>query len=89
MVTAEQLAARRDAIAAAPDLAALASHIARRNAPLLGRLPPVPEVKALLSVDGGRCPADGQPLAFDPWSPDEHRCARCGERQTGMRHHRA
>ena len=89
VVTAEQLAARRDAIASAPDLAALAAHVARRNAPVLERLPPVPDVKALLSVDGGRCPADGAVLAFDPWSPDAHECPRCGQRQSGVRHHRA
>ncbi len=89
MVTAEQLAARRDAVATAPDLVALAAHIARRNAPVLDRLPPIPEVKALLSVDGGRCPADGAVLGFDPWSPDAHACPRCGQRQSGVRHHRA
>ncbi len=89
MVTAEQLAARRQAIATAPDLAALAAHIARRNAPVLDRVPPVPEVKALLSIDGGRCPADGAVLGFDPWSPDAHVCPRCGQRQSGVRHHRA
>jgi hypothetical protein len=89
VVTAEQLAARRDAVATAPDLVALAAYIARRNAPVLERMPPVPEVKALLSVDGGRCPADDSVLGFDPWSPDVHVCPRCGQRQSGMRHHRA
>jgi hypothetical protein len=89
VVTAEQLAERRDAVATSPDLAALAGHITRRNAPVLDRMPPVPEVKALLSVDGGRCPADGAVLGFDPWSPDAHVCPRCGQRQSGTRHHRA
>jgi hypothetical protein len=89
MVTAEQLAARRDAIVASPDLGALAAHIARRNAPVLDRLPPIPDVKALLSVDGGRCPADGTILGFDPWSPDAHVCPGCGQRYSGERHHRA
>lgn len=89
MVTAEDLAVRRDAIVAAPDLTALASHIAARNAPVLERLPPVPEVKALLSVDGGRCPDDGAALRFDPWSPEEHVCPVCGRKQSGARHHRA
>ena len=50
MVTVEQLAARRDAIVASPDLAGLADHLSRRNAPVLERMPPVPEVKALLSA---------------------------------------
>jgi hypothetical protein len=89
MVTAEQLAARREVIAGSPDLTALARHIAARNARVLERLPPVPEVKALLSVDGGRCPDDGRALVFDPWSPDDHTCPTCGRRHTGVRHHRA
>jgi hypothetical protein len=89
MVTAEQLAARRETIAGSSDLTALARHIAARHARILERLPPVPEVKALLSVDGGRCPDDGHALAFDPWSPDEHQCPSCGRRHTGDRHHRA
>jgi hypothetical protein len=83
MVTAEQLAARREMIAGSSDLAALARHIAARNARVLERLPPVPEVKALLSVD------DGRALVFDPWKPDEHTCPTCGRRHTGVRHHRA
>jgi heparinase II/III-like protein/cellulose/xylan binding protein with CBM9 domain len=89
MVTAELLATRRDAIVSSPDLAGLADHLGRRNAPVLERMPPVPEVKALLSVDGGRCPADGTVLRFDPWSPEEHVCPACGKKQTGPRHHRA
>ncbi|MGH7538161.1 MAG: heparinase II/III domain-containing protein [Gemmatimonadales bacterium] len=89
MVTAEQLAARRDAIAASPDLAALGSHLETRNAPVIERLPPIPEVKALLSVDGGRCPDDGSALVFDPWSPEEHACPACGKRHRGERHTRA
>jgi hypothetical protein len=87
VVTAEQLTARRAAIAGSADLQALARHVAARNAPAIERLPPIPEVKALLSVDGGRCPEDGTGLAFDPWSPDEHACPSCGRRYrvTGTR----
>ena len=88
MVTAEELAARREQIAAAPDLAGLLAHITERAAPLLARLPPVPESKALLSTDGGVCPDDGAGLAFDPWSPTAHRCARCGKSFGGERHDR-
>ena len=88
MVTAEQLAARREKIAAAPDLAALLAHLTERAAPLLARLPPVPESKALLSTDGGACPEDGVALVFDPWNPTEHRCPRCGKTLTGERHDR-
>jgi hypothetical protein len=88
MVTAEQLARRREAIAGAPDLTALLAHLTAQAAPLLARLPPVPEEKALLSSDGGVCPEDGAPLAFDPWSPRQHRCPRCGGMFTGERHDR-
>jgi len=70
VVTAEQLAARREQIATAPDLAALLAHIRERAAPLLERLPPIPDSKALLSTDGGLCPEDGAGLGFDPWEPD-------------------
>ncbi len=89
MVTAEQLTARHAAIAGSVDLQALARHVAARNVPTMERLPPIPEVKALLSVDGGRCPEDGTALAFDPWSPDEHACPSCGRRYRGERHTRA
>jgi hypothetical protein len=86
LVTAEELAARREAIAAAPDLAALLAHLNERAAPLLARLPPVPKSKALLSTDGGVCPEDGAGLVFDPWSPTAHRCPRCGKTFSGERH---
>jgi hypothetical protein len=76
VVTAERLAARRDA------------HLTERAAPLLARMPHVPEDKALLSADGGICPEDGTPLAFDPWSPRDHRCPRCGKTFGGERHDR-
>src|SRR5882762_11847334 len=88
MVTAEEVAARREEIAAAPDLAALLEHLTERAAPLLARLPPVPESKALLSTDGGACSDDGADLAFDPWSPTGHRCPRCGKTFGGERHDR-
>ncbi|PYO67399.1 MAG: hypothetical protein DMD71_07550 [Gemmatimonadetes bacterium] len=89
MVTAERLAERRLEIAASPDLQRLLAHLTERAAPLLARLPPVPEHKALLSMDGGVCPKDGTALVFDPWSPDAHRCPRCGEVSRGIRHDRA
>ncbi len=88
MVTAERLAARRQEVARSPDLAALLAHLTERAAPVLARMPPVPEEKALLSTDGGVCPGDGTPLAFDPWSPREHRCPRCGKTLSGERHDR-
>ena len=89
MVTAEQLTARRAAIAGSADLQGLARHIGARNARTIEQLPPIPEVKALLSVDGGRCPEDGTALTFDPWSPDAHPCPSCGRSYRGERHARA
>jgi hypothetical protein len=38
----------------------------------------VPREKALLSRDGGRCEREGALLRFDPFSPREHVCPRCG-----------
>lgn len=88
-MTAERLAARRQTIAGSADLTALGEHVMARNAPVVRQLPPVPEVKALLSVDGGRCPGDGAVLAFDPWNGTEHVCPACGARLRGERHTRA
>src|SRR5256714_3158379 len=88
MVTAEELTARREEIAVAPDLAALLAHLTERAAPLLARLPPIPETKALLSTDGGICPEDGAAFVFDPWNPTAHRCPRCEKTFTGERHDR-
>jgi len=89
VVNAEQLATRRAQIAGAPDLTALLAHLRERAAPLLARMAPLPAAKALLSVDGGLCPEDGATLVFDPWSPDAHRCPRCGQTQRGERHDRS
>ncbi len=78
---------RRAAIAGSSDLSALLERQRVRAAPVLERMPPVPLVKALLSQDGGTCPEDGGALRFDPWSPDVHRCPRCGRTWSGSRHH--
>jgi hypothetical protein len=67
----------------------LLARLEERAARLMAESPLVPEVKALLSVDGGACPRDGTALAFDPWSPHRHRCPRCGGTVEGRRHHRA
>ncbi len=87
MSAAEVFASRRSMIAGSDDLSALLARQRLRAAPVLERMPPVPLVKALLSQDGGSCPEDGSPLLFDPWSPDEHRCPRCGRSFSGPRHH--
>jgi hypothetical protein len=88
VVTADELAARREQIARSTALQALRAHLRERAAPVLARLPEVPRAKALLSVDGGVCPDDGAGLAFDPWSPSAHRCPRCGTVFSGERHDR-
>jgi len=88
VVTAEGLAARKREIAGARDLGALRDYLVQRARPVLERMPVVPEHKALLSVDGGVCPADGAALRFDPWSPTAHRCPRCGQVYAGERHDR-
>jgi heparinase II/III-like protein len=89
MLTAEELEQRRVEIETAPELSALLERLVERAAPVLERLPPIPESKALLTADGGVCPDDGTRLEFDPWSPAAHRCTRCGKRFSGERHDRA
>jgi hypothetical protein len=88
VVTVDVLTERARLIAGAPQLRELLAHLRRRAQPLQERLPLIPEQKALLSVNGGRCPDDGTPLTFDPWSPAEHRCSRCGKSWRGERHDR-
>jgi hypothetical protein len=89
VLTATELDQRQQEIAGSADLSALLGRLADRAKPVLERMPPVPESKALLTTDGGFCPEDGTRLEFDPWSPSEHRCPRCGKRCSGERHHRA
>jgi hypothetical protein len=89
VLSAPELEARRELLGVSSDLAALARHLAERAAPLLARTPLVPSAKALLSADGGICAGDGAALVFDPWSPSDHRCPRCGRAHTGERHDRA
>jgi hypothetical protein len=89
VLTAEELESRQQEIAASPELAALLERMAQRAGPVLQRMPLVPAAKALLTADGGVCPEHGVRLEFDPWSPTQHRCPRCGQRFTGERHDRA
>ncbi|HEY7193052.1 MAG TPA: heparinase II/III family protein [Gemmatimonadales bacterium] len=86
MVTAEELAARAAAIDESNDLRALLTHLRERARPVLERMPTVPDCKAQLTKGGGFCSDDGAALAFDPWSPTEHRCPRCGKTWSGERH---
>ena len=84
-----EIVQRRAALQRAPDVAALAERLSRLITPVIDGPLYVPEQKALLSQDGGICPTDGSRLAFDPLSPDRHRCPACGTAHQGERHHRA
>ena len=88
MLIGEDFAARRELVQRSPDLSRLLARLREGARPLLDRAPAIPEVKALLSVDGGVCPRDGGALVFDPWSPELHRCSRCGDVARGERQHR-
>ncbi len=79
--------ARRIAIANG-SLRPLAESLAAELDPLFHREIYFPAEKALLSRAGGRCADDGELLAFDPFSPHEHRCPRCGRVYTGELHDR-
>jgi len=88
MLTAEELEARRGVIEGSPDLGALLARLHQDARLVLSRRPAIPAHKGMLSADGGFCPADGAALRFDPWSPDVHRCPRCGAEVRGERHDR-
>ena len=87
MLTFDALTARRALIDESPDLTALRFRLDVHARPVIERMPPIPEVKALLSRDGGVCPDDGTQLEFDPWSPDAHRCPTCRQSFSSERHH--
>jgi hypothetical protein len=86
---AAELAERRALVDRESVLARLCARLTRLLGPLATDAPYLPDAKALLSRDGGVCPADGSRLRFDPDSPHEHRCGRCGRVVSGPRHHRA
>jgi hypothetical protein len=83
----EQALHDRTVIAAGP-LAPLARSLAADLDRVLEHELYFPPEKALLSREGGRCPRDGTLLDFDPFSPREHRCPRCGETYRGPLHDR-
>ena len=89
VATTTELAARRLAIGEHPVLSRSSQRLRALLQPLLDRPPLIPDRKAMLSQDGGVCPDDGSRLAFDPFSPDRHRCPRCGREFSGERHHLA
>ncbi len=69
-------------------LAPLADSLSADLEPLLAARIEIPREKARLTRAGGRCPADGSALDYDPWSPHEHRCPRCGRSYHGEAHYR-
>jgi hypothetical protein len=69
-------------------LAPLADSLRADMDRVLREAPAISGQKAMLTRDGGRCPIEGAPLDFDPYSPHAHRCPTCGTVQTGERHHR-
>jgi hypothetical protein len=89
VLIASDLDGRRELLAESEDLAELVRRLAERTARLIRDRPSIPRMKALLSVDGGFCPDDGTVLDFDPWSPHDHRCPRCGRSFRGERHDRS
>ncbi|HET7564389.1 MAG TPA: hypothetical protein VFJ96_05305, partial [Gemmatimonadaceae bacterium] len=86
LLTPEML--QRRAGEARTSLAGLTRSLRTELQPLLDAGPRIPDHKALLSRDGGRCARDGAYLAFDPFAPHEHRCPICGAVYTGDRHDR-
>src|SRR6478672_12277448 len=69
---------RRAAVQPDGPMAALADALSRELEPWHERALPIPKQKARLTRAGGRCPVHGVYLEFDPFSPHEHLCARCG-----------
>lgn len=88
LLTPEQLDDRRR-LTREGDLGALFESLAVELEPLWKAELYIPDSKALLSKAGGRCEKDGTQLEFDPASPREHRCPKCGAAYGGELHHRA
>ena len=86
LLNSRDLAVRRRVAANA--LAPLARSLRADMERVLRDAPAISGQKAMLTRDGGRCPDDGAPLDFDPYSPHAHRCPTCSAIQTGDRHHR-
>jgi len=86
LLNSSEFSARKRIAAGA--LAPLATSLRTDMDRVLREAPAISGQKAMLSRDGGRCPSDGSPLEFDPYSPHAHRCPTCGAVQTGERHDR-
>lgn len=89
LLTAAQLAARAAVVEDAPALRALLQSLRDDLAPLLqAGAPWIPPDKARMTRRGGRCPAHGALLDFDPWQPRAHRCPVCGTVYREEEHYR-
>lgn len=86
LLHSRDLDARREIAAGA--LAPLAGSLLADMERVLREAPAISGQKAMLTRDGGRCPTDGAPLDFDPYSPHAHHCPTCHAMETGERHHR-
>lgn len=64
-------------VVAKENLAPLVKALRSELEPLLNGALPIPEQKARLTRTSGRCAFDGTYLAFDPYSPHEHKCNQC------------
>jgi hypothetical protein len=84
----EEIEARKAEVARSADLAAALANLAASVAPLLDRPVYAPEAKAQLSRWGSMCRDDLGPLGFDPWSPHQQRCERCGRIWSTEQSHR-
>lgn len=71
---------------AAGSLRALSEALRTELEPLMNGPLVIPEQKARLTRVGGRCADDGTLLEFDPYSPHEHRCRKCGRVYVGQPH---
>ena len=86
LLTDEELVTRRGAVAG--PLAPLFASLAADLEPVISAELFFPAEKARLSRVGGRCPRDGAPLDFDPWSPRAHRCPTCANVYDDEPHYR-
>ena len=88
LITPDALAARRDQVAASPDLAGIRAGLVADVDRLLAQPLYVPEAKALLSRWGAHCRDDGAELGFDPFAPHAHKCTQCGRIWSTEQSHR-
>ncbi len=88
LLSAAEWAVRRALLGTAhgASLRALGESIASDLDAVLARPLYIPRAKAQLTRAGGRCPADGSLLEFDPFDEHHHRCGTCGEVFTGAAH---